>query len=492
MVYDPAERHFVLFGGKTDQGISDETWIFSLAATRYVDSANLNSRDQGACAEKIWPCKTINYALSRALIHDEIRVAAGDYNTANQNTAGAKQVVHINKTANISGGWNSDFSQITGKSSITGSSTARCIMTDGEIIVYLANLDLSKGQHQAGGGLYSAGGEKGAHVILTNVSISGNKATAGGGIFASINAKLEFNKCQVAANQAEKGGGAYINKGELTLTDSKVELNIAQAPTGTDFGGGIAQDSGKLVLIRSSINKNQADKGGGAYTLNLEVSGQPDGFPPPEVLMQSSTVALNKAAEKGAAIYVKTGKVKINASTIAGNETDETTGAEGGGIFNDKGEIKMSNTILANNKSIKSGDCLGKIDTLGFNLIGDTSGCQAAWKQGDIHAPAGKLVNPKLELFDTSWGGYPLQIYSPAKGKANPAAPGSSPAAVPKYDQRNVQREKYWPPDIGAYEEAKKTKPQMPETDLILIIIYVGLGLVAVLLGYRMFKRKKD
>jgi predicted outer membrane repeat protein len=491
MVYDPSKEHFVLFGGETDRGVNNETWIFSLAATRYVDPTSLNSLDRGACADKKRPCKTIKYALSRAHIHDELRVAAGDYSAASENTSGTMSVLHIDKTANITGGWNSDFSQVTGKSRIVGAANMRCIKTDGEVIVYLENFDLSKGNQIAGGGLYSAGGEKGAHVKLKNVTINGNKAKVGGGIYAAFNAKIELNKCQVAANQAEKKGGAiYLDRCQLTLIDSKVEMNDVQDPAEPDYGGGIYMDNGKLVVKRSSINRNKADYGGGIYTNVLETGGSPMDLPQPEVDLENSTLALNEAAGEGAGLYVKFGKVRINSCTIAGNKITEASNARGGGIFNSQGEIKMSNTILATNKSYKGGDCIGKIDTLGFNFIGDIRECQAAWKSNDIHAPSGPVSDPKIGVYEESWGGYPLLQDSPCINKANPAAPGSSPNAVTKKDQRNYLREQYWPPDIGAAEYPKKTKPQLPETGVMQIIIFLGLGLVAAVLGVKLYRFK--
>lgn len=496
MVHDPTTQQFVLFGGKTAQGASGETWIFRLATTRFVDPANLNSLDQGACFDSTRPCKTVNYAIRRAVPGDEIRLAAGDYTTENQNTGTEKQVVNVFKSVSLKGGYDSAFANVTGKSNIIGSSRARCIKTDYDVDVSLSDLYMSKGQEYVGGGLFSQGGEKGSNIKLKNVTINGNKADAGGGIYLAPKVTMYLEKCLIANNIATNGGGIYNNRGELVLYISEIAHNQVVGPplpaaSRDGLGGGISQDQGRLTITRCSIHDNQADLGGGIYTFYVDTDPRIQ-QPPPRVEMNSSTVALNRGAKAGGGIYVKYGKLMINGCTIANNRTDERSQAQGGGIYINQGEVKMCNSILAFNKSLKGGDCLGKIESLGFNLIGDTSQCQAVWKPEDIHAAAGKLMDPKLEAFDKSWGGYPLKIDSPAKDKANPATPGQAVNAILKYDQRGVLREKYWPPDIGAYEEDKKTTPQLPETGMMEIIIYIGMGLIIALMVFRLIRRKKD
>jgi len=493
MVYDPVDQQFVLFGGKTAQGASDETWIFRLAATRYVDPANLQGADQGACIDKARPCRTVNYAIRRAVPGDEILLAAGDYNTQNQDIGTEKQVVNIFKSVSLKGGYDSAFANVTGKSYITGSRAARCVKTDYDVDVSLSDLVLTGGQESVGGGLFSQGGQKGSNIKLKNLTISGNKAVAGGGIYLAPKVTMYLEKCSLTANQATNGGGIYNNRGELVLYSCQIILNQANPPSngpGYGYGGGISQDQGRLTITMCSINSNEADYGGGIYTFYVDTNPRVE-QPPPLVEMNSSTVALNRAAKMGGGIYIKYGKWKINGCTIAGNITDEHATDEGGGLYNHQGLVEMCNTILALNKSPSGRNCRGKIQSLDYNLIGQTKGCDAAWAAHDIQGPGDAVVDPKLEPFDKTWGGYPLKIDSPAINKANPAQPGQAANAVLKYDQRGVERLKYWPPDIGAYEIEKKTFPQLPENGMGSIILYVGIGLIAVFLGYRFFWRKK-
>ncbi|MCI0477464.1 MAG: hypothetical protein L0Y55_14555, partial [Anaerolineales bacterium] len=79
--------------------------------------------DSNDCATVTTPCATINAALNKPgfVAGDTVRVAVGTY------TGTGDQVVLLNKSATLSGGWNSAFTAQTGMSTIDGERVRRGI-----------------------------------------------------------------------------------------------------------------------------------------------------------------------------------------------------------------------------------------------------------------------------------------------------------------------------------------------------------------------------
>jgi hypothetical protein len=107
------------------------------------------------------------------------------------------------------------------------------------------------------------------------------------------------------------------------------------------------------------------------------------------------------------------GTLTLNNSTVSGN----TASGNGGGINKYSGTVTLQNTILAGNTASGAGpDCSGEIGSLGYNLVGDTSGCGFAPGPGDLLD-----VDPRLFLPVGLPGYYPLRPGSPAIDAGNPA-----------------------------------------------------------------------
>jgi hypothetical protein len=93
-------------------------------------------------------------------------------------------------------------------------------------------------------------------------------------------------------------------------------------------------------------------------------------------------------------------------------------------------------------------DCSGAIESAGYNLIGDTSGCAFTSTTGDKLNEDPLLLGQLVSLA----GYYPLLSGSPAIDAANPTIPGSGGSACSAIDQRGVARPQGSACDMGAYE----------------------------------------
>ena len=64
--------------------------------------------------------------------------------------------------------------------------------------------------------------------------------------------------CQIYGNSANDGGGVYVRDGSLSIVESVVSENVANA-----YGGGVATYNADLLVAESTISGNAAGSGGG-------------------------------------------------------------------------------------------------------------------------------------------------------------------------------------------------------------------------------------
>ncbi|MBL8058613.1 MAG: hypothetical protein JNK29_18060, partial [Anaerolineales bacterium] len=86
------------------------------AGTWYVATTGSDSND---CATPATPCATINTAIGKITSGDTIRIAVGVY------TDGGDQVVLLDRSASLSGGWDEAFTARIGLATIDGQSARR-------------------------------------------------------------------------------------------------------------------------------------------------------------------------------------------------------------------------------------------------------------------------------------------------------------------------------------------------------------------------------
>lgn len=241
-----------------------------------------------------------------------------------------------------------------------------------------------------GGGLNTIGGTS----TLSNLRFANNIANGHGGGLSSEteNAVLKASnftnnlaKGTSSAGVAFGGGGLFVSQ---SLEVSGTVLTGNKAPNGS--GGGIL-NVGRINLITSSLNENQAGVCGGglasklnsgaeiltvnASSLNSNRAGQGAGFciSSGKATLTNTTISENQASDAGGGLFVEFATTGLIHTTMTGN----TTGASGGSdVFaKELGTVAVRSSILASTAASTCQDSTsgGGITSSGGNVVGDSS-----------------------------------------------------------------------------------------------------------------------
>lgn len=193
------------------------------------------------------------------------------------------------------------------------------------------------------------------YVTISGVTIAkGFIAEPGGGI--SNGGKLTVSACAISGNTALDGAGIY-NGGTLTVRESTLSRNSAVEGGN---GGGL-YNGGTAIVTRSTFFRNFAALGGAIINNGTST-----------ITISNSTLSRNSAGNAGA-IYNNNSTITLTNSTVSGNSATETGGiTTNSGTFN---PTNARNSIIAKNTD-ETGrpDFQGRLDSQGYNLIGNTSG----------------------------------------------------------------------------------------------------------------------
>ncbi len=318
-----------------------------------------------------------------------------------------------------------------------------------------------------GGGIYHSGSLGGTLIMNSSLVDQNTSATRGGGISGGIDGTIEIKNSEILNNQtlsgsSSEGGGIYsFNSESLYLQNTLVAGNKAPSIGGNEgYGGGIRGSA--TTIDHCIIRDNIAQYGGGVYNtyfLNIFNSGilynqasygYGGGIYASNTFnLTNSTVAFNKASmpytdeARGGGIYA--GGIQISNSTIAFNTADYL----GGGIW--ASSTTMRNTILAKNFAPVSPDCNGISYSAGYNLIGNTTGCNLTPSTGDL-TNVDVILSYHYSETLALWSG------SPAIDAGNPAGCTDQSGNPISLDQVGNYRPKDGNADgvnicdIGAYE----------------------------------------
>lgn len=276
-----------------------------------------------------------------------------------------------------------------------------------------------------------------AIVNMSGLTISNGIANTGSGILIEGNSNVNLDHCIITRNlgsymsSESTGGGIYI------FPDSSLNVSYCEISSNTSGYGGALYCGSTFTIRNSLLFNNQSNSGGGAIFSNGPVIGN----------IYNSTIAGNNTFV-GGAMYIYDSSITIINSTI----TNNTSISNGGGIYNPSGLCTVGNTIIAGNNStfLSTHDVYGDFNSLGYNIIGITTGSTGFGVIGDIlntDAMLGTLGN---------YGGptrtIPLQKDSPALGAANFDI---LPDGENIYDQRGppFPRQFNGQTDIGAFED---------------------------------------
>jgi uncharacterized repeat protein (TIGR01451 family) len=388
----------------------------------YVSNSGNDSND---CASTTTTCASINGALNKPgfVASDTIYVAIGTY------TGSGTEVVLLNKSATLSGGWNASFTTQSGMSTIDGQGTRRGITMSSGAAVTIERFVVQNGSSYYGGGIRNSGTLTVTRSILqTNVTSSDGYDPAGGGIWND--GTLNVTNSTISGNRGYDDGGGIVsrgggiwNNGPLNIMDSTLSGNSARS------GGGISNDgSSTLNITNSTISGNSAASSGGIYNSSIGTLN-----------ITNSTISGNRANNYGGGgiYHTGVGPLNITNSTISGNSA-----SEGGGIraYYVLYYPSFRNTIVANNTADVGSNCIGTIANGGTNI---DSGITCGWGSSN-----GSISNTDPMLAPLGNYGGSTQTMSLLAG--SPAIDMANLGYCPSADQRGFPR--FGNCDIGAFE----------------------------------------
>ena len=233
---------------------------------------------------------------------------------------------------------------------------------------------------QWGGGIYNS-----ASLDLSKVSLENNSAISRGGAIVNVSASLSMNQLTIGPhNVATDGGGVYNLLGSLLMKNTTVTDNSA-----INQGGGIYNDDGTLLIQGSTIGPDNLANGGGGI-LNF---GSLD--------LDNSTISGNAlrpaVSVGGAGLRQNNGITDLRNVTISQNNAETATA---GGLQVLGGMLTLANSLIVGNfNTATNPDCEGALSSLGYNLIGDASGCI-----GLVADDLSPIVDPGLSMLADNGG----------------------------------------------------------------------------------------
>ena len=355
----------------------------------------------GGCLDSANPCRTIQYAVDASAANDTIHVAAGTF-TEN---------VTIDVTLTLSG---AGASLTTVDGSQSGTVILVIIAPPNSGTATISGMTLTNGSECGILGAESS-------LIVTDCVITGNNTTnEGGAIYAWAGAPVP----------------------SLTLRNTTIADNTAF------LGGGIASRFGTALVENCTISGNTAQLQGGGIA-NWVGS---------DMTVVNSTVSGNVAQEEGG--IANDGTLRLINTTITGNRSQ---GSPGGGVESSDGTATLRNTLIAGNQASSGADCSGTLQSEGYNLIEDTSGCTLTGILTGNITGQDPLLGPLADNTGPTKT-HELLAGSPAIDAGNPAGCTDENGMPLLTDQRGSPR-----PvdcggglrcDIGAFEACNGAGPQ--------------------------------
>jgi hypothetical protein len=323
---------------------------------------------------------SIQAAVDAASDGDVIKVATGTY-TGVSARAGVTQVVYINKSVTIQGGYTTAFTEPpnpkANSTTLDAREQGRVLYITGNISPTVEGLRITGGYVKAsGGGIYN----KDADLALINTIITNNISSGinwpdglGGGMYIETGSVV-LSEVQIISNSASyKGGGMCVWGGSVTLNGGQIINNTANGPTYWDGGGGMFV-LGSATLSGGQIISNSASHGGGLYVYlsNVTLSGV--------------QIIDNSAAWAGGGVFIwPGGGVTLSEGQIISNTANYGGGVHSGGTFT------LTNNMIAGNQANTQGAGLWFSGWLGdetegrllHNTIADNLGCDQGVYVGD-------------------------------------------------------------------------------------------------------------
>ncbi|MEZ0298086.1 MAG: choice-of-anchor Q domain-containing protein, partial [Candidatus Methylacidiphilales bacterium] len=262
--------------------------------------------------------------------------------------------------------------------------------------VTLESLGVTRGNAASGGGIVVNSGS----FNLSNAKVYNNESTTtGGGILILSGGNHVFRNVEISANRAagSNGGGMYVQRGTLTITDSLFSNNSAGSGAGlylwdpaatvsnstfrlnvaTANGGGITmQNNGTLRISGSTFSQNDAANGGAiqmrssstpltiansVFTTNRALSGSGGAISSEPfavggtITISGSTFTGNTASDDGGAIAARGTQSNITIKSSAFTSNTANTFLASGGAFSNLGTATITDSTFTTNTSQRGG-----------------------------------------------------------------------------------------------------------------------------------------
>ncbi len=318
--------------------------------------------DAPGCGGTANPCRTIQYAVGQAAGGDEIHIATFDVllgmppvtTTAHYTGTGAN-VVALDRDLTLRGGYVYAHSTVPPlnlwtpgpvPAPVDGEKARRVLSVGNGVTVTVELLALVNGQAERGGNLYA----EDATLRLVATPILSGAATYGGGLYLK-NCHVSFDPGDldwqsllgvsglllVRGNEAQYGGGLYVEGGQPVLTGLGVLSNTAAAD-----GGGFYLQGGHPTVAGGLVRDNSAARGGGFFLADSAAR------------IAAMAVYSNTAAD-GAGLYLD-GPLTLNpldVPIVANSYVrfNRTTGSQGGGLYLRQAIAGLVNNVIAQNQA---------------------------------------------------------------------------------------------------------------------------------------------
>lgn len=311
------------------------------------------------------------------------------------------------------------------------------------------NTTISGNIASTGGGGVSNGSGVGATSTFIDSTISGNSAGgSGGGVRIGMGASSSFIDTTISGNTAQVGGGGVSNDGAAMFTNTNITGNGAGTRGGGVFNG---SPSSASTFTNSTISGNTAQAEGGGLFNSAGAGAN----------LMNATVSGNRANNSGGGLQGGAATLSNVTTTANVADSDANGTGDGGGVA--ATTLSMRNSIIAGNTDASpppaavTPDCSATVNSHGYNLIGNDTGCTVAVGPGDKVGTGAAPIDPALRPLANNGGPTPthaLLATSLARIGGSPTAPGGHGDACTAGDQRGVPRPQGARCDMGAYEYA--------------------------------------
>jgi len=272
------------------------------------------------------------------------------------------------------------------------------------------------GSTNNGGGIFN----QGAVLTVSNLQVTDNSADDGGGIANEDGGKLTVENSMISHNLAEADGGGISNSdagSTLTVRNSTILGNVALSSWGGGIssrdtggattiiedstitgnyadqdGGGVLITDGTLSMSRSEVSYNIAEVGNGGGLFGGPIQASPSGI----LNVSNSTIKGNWAADNGGGVFVLGNGSSFTNTTINNN----FAGLDGGGIDTGANPTNIQNNTISGNIADEAGGGLGVDGTNVVNITNSTIaynfadlGFGAVDEGGGIDNSSGGTVN---------------------------------------------------------------------------------------------------